>query len=690
MTKKYFNSVNLIKKTLLFKSRIKATYISSKLVLALTLASFIICPHAEIIAMTANTEAIIVNHEQQRVSFTYDDIISMLDDIEREDFEERYSPSQIDEINHFLVVTAMAGSSEDPEEQIALDEDIQDLYVASFEKSFPYGYATAYQIPSGVVPCGWIKSKCHQTKKFVKKHKTAIIIGTVVVVVAVVVTVVTAGAAAPSIPAAISSSVGASAAAAVASSNSDSETSHDFSVTSTPLQQEIESFKQTVSEDRLLEESRSSLSVEESGRIIGQIFAHQSLDSVANQSSIETVANGHDMIDRFFLSSDQTGYIPTREPGLDFKENVYQARGEYAFELQYPQQAVKDLSKAIEINPYNHEAYLDRASAYLVLGEYDRSLDDYEQYIEQKPALETHPVDFGLAFAKGLPRGIKESGYQLGSFACDMIAHPIDTAGEVGRAFVFLSKLVYSKEWETIAQTLAPEVCELISKWDTLSSVEQGDLAGYAFGKYGSDILIPGASAKLISKGAKEVAVACRALKNAEKTVALEALAQTASSQTATHLRSVEGAVLSSKETGVLGKSVGELSEQARLDSIAKYRKGEAFLKPYQKNFIPEDQIRELIHQAGIQTFPRPKGIPKNYRVGITDRSGGMKYIHPQNPGSCIRVMPGKPHSPFPHQQQPYVVHTKSGKYLDKFGNEVAKDSPQAHIPLSEFTYIGD
>ena len=136
----------------------------------------------------------------------------------------------------------------------------------------------------------------------------------------------------------------------------------------------------------------------------------------------------------------------------------------------------------------------------------------------------------------------------------------------------------------------------------------------------------------------------------------------------------------------VEGNNINKIKALEELNGMQKL----LLSKQNQKKYLPEEQIRELIHQAGIQTFPRPIGIPENYLVTITDRSGGMRYIHSQDPGFCIRVMPGKPHSPFPHQQHPYIVHTKNGQYLDKFGNMVSKDSPHAHIPIDEFTYIGN
>ncbi len=64
-----------------------------------------------------------------------------------------------------------------------------------------------------------------------------------------------------------------------------------------------------------------------------------------------------------------------------------------------------------------------------------------------------------------------------------------------------------------------------------------------------------------------------------------------------------------------------------------------------------------------------------------------MKYVHPVHEETYIRVMPGKPHSPNPCQQKPYVVQMKDGKVLDKLGNQVLRDAPEAHIPLEEFVY---
>lgn len=65
-----------------------------------------------------------------------------------------------------------------------------------------------------------------------------------------------------------------------------------------------------------------------------------------------------------------------------------------------------------------------------------------------------------------------------------------------------------------------------------------------------------------------------------------------------------------------------------------------------------------------------------------------MLYIYPDHTHTSIRVMPGKPHSPLPYQQKPYVINMKDGTTYDKFGMKTStKNAPEAHIPLEEFVY---
>ena len=66
------------------------------------------------------------------------------------------------------------------------------------------------------------------------------------------------------------------------------------------------------------------------------------------------------------------------------------------------------------------------------------------------------------------------------------------------------------------------------TQWDTLPSETRGELAGYAVGKLGMDLIAPGAVAKVASKSmnnAKELVAVCKNLQIAQETLVLETAA---------------------------------------------------------------------------------------------------------------------------------------------------------------------
>jgi hypothetical protein len=144
------------------------------------------------------------------------------------------------------------------------------------------------------------------------------------------------------------------------------------------------------------------------------------------------------------------------------------------------------------------------------------------------------------------------------------------------------------------------------------------------------------------------------------------------------------------KQAGNLEAAIIEnyehLSSSMR-ESIELHKKAQNILKPYAKKPMSEFKVRELIHETGIQTFARPKGIPDDFLVMVADKGAGMEYVHPTNNHIRIRVMPGKIHSPNPRQQKPYVIQKIDGLALDKVGKRISPDAPEAHIPLEEFVY---
>jgi hypothetical protein len=273
--------------------------------------------------------------------------------------------------------------------------------------------------------------------------------------------------------------------------------------------------------------------------------------------------------------------------------------------------------------------------------------------------------------------GAKDSCEGSCEFALNAACHPIVTSKQMISAINYLKEVAVSEEWAEIAEILAPELSELVLNWDDLSYKERGAKSGYVFGKYGTDCLIGGGLMKAGKMTAKQLTglVAARtSLLRAEQILAMES-------------------ALSFGKTGMtaieeMGAGFGSgLSEEAMLASIQKFKSIETTLQPYTKSFFSENEIRSILHKCEIKTFPRPKGIPDNFLVRVTDRGAGMEYCHPQNSHISIRVMPGKPHIPNLAQQKPYVIHKKDGKAFDKSGNLINQKDLEAHVPIEDFIY---
>jgi tetratricopeptide (TPR) repeat protein len=584
------------------------------------------------------------------------------------------------------------------------------------------------------------KKKSHGLKKFIKKHKKAIIIGVIVVVVIAIV-IVTAVVISSSAAGAVAA--GGLAAAASAAGTPDlkngwkgysepNQTSPSESLAFS-LQEQVSSFKETIAKEQFDALSGSNgISIEENGRIIGSLFAHKTIDAVTVNFSQNPFSSNelkdfglnsqyptpkwlqtypesstfapHPSTDLAF-STDYTAMYPTN--GCDLNMLAYQTRGSLALSSECYAQAVQDFGKAISLDPNNPTLYLERGIANFELGNYENSLADYSQYIEKKG--EPFSVtDFSLGFAKGVPKGVYESGKGSLLFLSDFVTHPVQTSKQVLDSLSQLATLIKNDEFGVVAEALSPELHQLVTQWDTLPSETRGELAGYAVGKLGTDLMAPGVVAKVASKSvnsAKELVAICKNIQIAQETLILE---------TASGIgipARVSEIVEMGKKTAALGEElgfttqeIGQLQQAGKLEttianacehlsppmkeSFEFYERAQDFLEQF-KGFMPESQARELIHQTGVRTFPRPNGIPENFRVKISSKGVGIEYVHPTNSHIRVRIMPGKPHSPLPHQQKPYVVQTKEGKALDSFGNKVEAHSPEAHIPYEEFVYRG-
>jgi tetratricopeptide (TPR) repeat protein len=458
------------------------------------------------------------------------------------------------------------------------------------------------------------------------------------------------------------------------------ETPCSESLTSS-LQTQVSTFKETIAQEQFAAICESNgISMEENGRIIGSLFAHKAVDSLTNSfAQNPTFANElkdfgfnsqyptprwlqtypdsskimpHTSIDLAFSTDYTTSYAGNFG---DLNAMSYQVRGDMALSSQCYAQAVQDFGNAISLDPTNPILYLERGIANFELGNYEQSIADYPQFVDKK-AEPFSVTDFSLGFAKGVPKGAYESGKGALLFLSDFITHPVQTSRQVVDSISQLATLVRNDEFGIVAEALSPELHQLVTQWDNLPSGTRGELAGYAVGKLGTDLLAPGAVVKIASKStasAKELIAVCKNLQIAQEALVLETAAGIGVPVKVGEIVEMgKRTVNLGEELGFTAQEMGQLQKAGKLESAVSsaceylspewkksfelFDKAQKFLKPY-KGFMPEPQARELIHQTGIKTFPRPSGIPENYRVKLSDNGAGMKYVHPTDEGTYTR-----------------------------------------------------
>ncbi len=627
---------------------------------------------------------------------TYDEITHMLDDLESGELERRYPPDQLEHVNEYLATLAREGILPNEfDEEADLEEDSYDLLYgedSGFQLARSMQSSNKYTVVPAVlngfsgydiVRCSKISNAWKKTKKFCKKHKKAIIIGAVVVVAVTAVTVAVVVATSAGTASATSTVAGAAGAAASASGSSKAESSASSAPTfQGAMEDQVASFKEHLAEENFFQSSETGqgLSIEETGRVAGTLFAHDSFNYFNNQipnhlqfseelrsmssypdftlpqgATDNPIGFGHNEIDSRFASHCGPMFSdPSREVSIDALS--YQMRGEAARQYGYYDQAVDDFGKAIELNPTDPFPYLERGFANFGLRNYDQSLKDFNHYTSQIPETpKAHPFstsEFTRGFVKGLPKGVLESGEGIITLVSDLVTNPIHTVGQMIDACTTLVDLARSDDLETIGQALSPELHQLITQWDTLSSDKRGELAGYALGKHGADIATPGVAAKIASKGiksAKELTSVCKNLQTAEKTLILESVAQL---ENGGKIRGVMQAKFASRaeELGFTAKEIVQLEKigviESEIGSITSnvpktIRQNIIFTEHSLQRVIERGVTREAIFDAiesplkvspvkfDSRGRPSQRFIGKKAEVVLNPETGGIVSVNP-------------------------------------------------------------
>jgi tetratricopeptide (TPR) repeat protein len=223
------------------------------------------------------------------------------------------------------------------------------------------------------------------------------------------------------------------------------------------------------------------------------------------------------------------------------------------FELGRLDKARQELTRIEEYTPGRAYPYLYQALVDFEKGDFDQAVKAYSEWKELKstPYLEEDaaPGDFKQALLASLKEGASDSVKDffpsmlstvrgLGTALWCFAQHPVDETINFTNACYELSqnvgKFIKTLDWDKI-EGLRDDLKEMYRRYDSLSEEEKGKLIGYTIGRYGTDILAPGAIVKAAS--------AIRKVRAANRLCNLEALATPANKESiiAASARHVEG-----------------------------------------------------------------------------------------------------------------------------------------------------
>ncbi|MBI5346266.1 MAG: hypothetical protein HZB76_03905 [Chlamydiae bacterium] len=311
-------------------------------------------------------------------TLSYNAVLSFLEDLENGVLND-VSKDDCDKISKFIAFLAKQGIMPDTtdEEKAEIEKDIKEL-LDSNNDAITYQNAF-YDINNyQIIPCiyygqsiailrtNWISHKFKQVVKFIDKHKTEVIIGTLLVVatVAVVATVVIASSAAAA----------ATAATAAAGSKSkddkkeeESSTTNSNTVPNNPsidlsdpalqklFDNQLSSLKNTAIENNLqLKLDDQNYPQGSNERIIGATLAHEALNNIPQNiqgKNEDLITQTHGKIDNAFSTCQTPFYFDYKNTNGsgNLQENVFYFQGQEALKTQHYDQAIDNFGKALEI-----------------------------------------------------------------------------------------------------------------------------------------------------------------------------------------------------------------------------------------------------------------------------------------------------------------------------------------------------
>lgn len=201
----------------------------------------------------------------------------------------------------------------------------------------------------------------------------------------------------------------------------------------------------------------------------------------------------------------------------DFRSGVIQSdfsyeKGSVCTDFLLYEDAIAALDTAIQLDPLNENACIERARAYFETGDMALALKEYKALQNAQLTPRTYEdfllsLDKSIAFPKGLLAGTIEGakvsakefvpsvmssckgiGHGLWSFVCS----PDEVSRELLCAAYELGSYLNTLDAKECLELVVPEVRELGLNWHALDDYERGNRIGYIIGKYGVDVFVPG------------------------------------------------------------------------------------------------------------------------------------------------------------------------------------------------------
>ena len=195
--------------------------------------------------------------------------------------------------------------------------------------------------------------------------------------------------------------------------------------------------------------------------------------------------------------------------------DLYLQEGRLLSEMLSYDEAIVSLTKAIEKDPKNVDAYFERAVAYFETGDFSKALSDYlaagihPKKIDPKKVGNLNYVTFSQGIALGMVKGGQDSvrefvpsllacfrGISRGIWAC--VSSPIAVSQDMIDCANACLEFIKDNTTKELFCKIVPELQECLKKWDQLDDNTKGKYVGYVIGKYGIDIFIGSGSVKAI------------------------------------------------------------------------------------------------------------------------------------------------------------------------------------------------